>query len=274
MAYVKIVNFGAKDALTTGNPAKIIKGVEIGAEFDAVATASVASDDAIALKSALASPTFTGTVTTPAIILSSETASTIASFDASKNVKSLAVATYPSLAELAYVKGVTSAVQTQITAKADKGANSDITSLAGLTTALSIAQGGTAGTTAAAARTELGTAAIAVAQTFTAAQRGAVTSLTDAATIGLNLALNNNFSVTLAGNRTLGQPTNVVAGQSGLIVVTQDGTGSRTLAYHADYKFAGGTAPVLTTGAGLIDYLAYYVETSTRIFISISRDVK
>ena len=69
----------------------------------------------LALKSNTASPTFTGTVTTPAIILSSETASTIASFDASKNVKSLALSTYPSLAELAHVKGVTSAVQTQFT---------------------------------------------------------------------------------------------------------------------------------------------------------------
>jgi hypothetical protein len=62
----------------------------------------------------LASPTFTGTVTSPAIILSSETASTIASFDASKNIKSLPLATYPSLTELSYVKGVTSAIQTQI----------------------------------------------------------------------------------------------------------------------------------------------------------------
>lgn len=64
-------------------------------------------------KSPIASPTFTGTVTSPAIVLSSETASTIASFDASKNVKSLDTATYPTLTELSYVKGVTSAIQTQ-----------------------------------------------------------------------------------------------------------------------------------------------------------------
>ncbi len=35
-----------------------------------------------------------------------------------KAVKTLAVATYPSLAEIAYVKGVTSAIQTQLDAKA------------------------------------------------------------------------------------------------------------------------------------------------------------
>lgn len=79
----------------------------------------------------ISSPTFTGTVTTPAIIVSSETASTIASFDASKNIKSLAVATYPSLTELSYVKGVTSALQTQITAKAPSTAPTFATSITG-----------------------------------------------------------------------------------------------------------------------------------------------
>ncbi len=58
--------------------------------------------------------------------------------------------------ELNYVIGTTSAIQTQINTKAAKGANSDITSLAGLTTAISISQGGTAASTTPAARTNLG----------------------------------------------------------------------------------------------------------------------
>jgi len=45
------------------------------------------------------------------------TASQIVATDASKNLQTLPVASYPSLAELAYVKGVTSAIQTQINAK-------------------------------------------------------------------------------------------------------------------------------------------------------------
>lgn len=49
-----------------------------------------------------------------------------------------------------------SSITTSLTAKAAKGANSDITSLTGLTTALSIAQGGTGAITAAAARSSLG----------------------------------------------------------------------------------------------------------------------
>jgi hypothetical protein len=51
--------------------------------------------------------------------ISNQTSSTIASFDANKNVVSLSTSTYPSLTELSYVKGVTSAIQTQIGTKAD-----------------------------------------------------------------------------------------------------------------------------------------------------------
>jgi hypothetical protein len=49
--------------------------------------------------------------------INNQTANTIASFDANKNVTSLATGTYPSLTELSYVKGVTSAIQTQLNAK-------------------------------------------------------------------------------------------------------------------------------------------------------------
>lgn len=49
--------------------------------------------------------------------INNQTANTIASFDGSKNVVSLSTGTYPSLTELSYVKGVTSALQTQINSK-------------------------------------------------------------------------------------------------------------------------------------------------------------
>jgi hypothetical protein len=104
-----------------------------------------------------------------------------------------------------------------------------------------------------------------VAQSFTAAQRGAVTALTDGATITPDFALANNFSVTLGGNRTLANPTNLTVGQSGVIKVTQDATGSRTLAYGTNWDFAGGTAPTLTTTANAVDILAYYVDGASNI---------
>jgi hypothetical protein len=104
-----------------------------------------------------------------------------------------------------------------------------------------------------------------VAQSFTAAQRGAISTLTDGATITPNFALANNFSVTLGGNRTLANPSNLTAGQSGSIFITQDGTGSRTLAYGSYFDFAGGTAPTLSTTAAAVDRIDYVVRTSTSI---------
>ena len=111
-------------------------------------------------------------------------------------------------------------------------------------------------------------AGLAVAQAFTKGQAGTPVALTDGSSVAIDLSLANNFTLTLAGNRTLAAPTNVTAGQSGVIVVTQDGTGSRTLAYNSIYKFAGGTAPTLTTTASAVDVLAYYVESSTRITVT------
>ena len=56
--YTKATNFATKDALSSGNPLKIVKGTEINTEFDAIATA-------IATKADTASPTFTGTPSLP-----------------------------------------------------------------------------------------------------------------------------------------------------------------------------------------------------------------
>ena len=56
--YVKATNFYAKDALLTGNPDKIIKGAEIDAEYNAIATA-------VNSKADTTSPTFTGTPIAP-----------------------------------------------------------------------------------------------------------------------------------------------------------------------------------------------------------------
>ena len=103
------------------------------------------------------------------------------------------------------------------------------------------------------------------AQTFTAAQRGTVSALTDGATITPDFATANNFSVTLGGNRTLANPSNITAGQSGVIIVTQDGTGSRTLSFGSYWKFPAGTAPTLTTTASKVDAIVYYCESTTRI---------
>ena len=124
--------------------------------------------------------------------------------------------------------------------------------------------------TFAAGQTISGYAALATAQTFTAAQRGSVSALTDGATITPDFSLSNNWSLALGGSRTLANPTNLTAGQSGTIVITNGG--AYTLAFGSYWKFAGGTAPTLTASA--TDVIAYYVESATRITARHIGDVK
>jgi hypothetical protein len=119
--------------------------------------------------------------------------------------------------------------------------------------------------TFAAGQTISGYGAIDTAQTWTKGQRGEITALTDGATITPDFADSNNFSVTLGGNRTLANPSNLTAGQSGCIWITQDGTGSRTLSYGSYWDFTSGTAPTLTTTANAVDCLVYAVQSSTKI---------
>ena len=141
------------------------------------------------------------------------------------------------------------------------------------------------------ARTNLGLGSIATFAETTAAQyqsnvagvalstdkvwsAAAYTALTDAVTILVDMATLINATVTLAGNRTLGNPTNTTPGKTGLIEIKQDATGTRTLAYAANWKFAGGTVPVLTTTASARDLLFYQVISATVIYASLVRDVK
>jgi len=99
-------------------------------------------------------------------------------------------------------------------------------------------------------------------------QNGAVAvigTLTDGATITPDLAADCNFTVTLGGNRTIANPTNITAGQSGSIFIVQDGTGSRLLSWGSFWDFPGGTAPTLTTTANAIDRVDYIVRSATSI---------
>ena len=89
--------------------------------------------------------------------------------------------------------------------------------------------------------------------------------LVDAATIAVDFDTGQNFAVTLGANRALGNPTNVTAGQTGSIFVTQDGTGGRTLSYGSNWKFPAGTAPTLTTTANAVDRIDYIVRGATTI---------
>ena len=92
-----------------------------------------------------------------------------------------------------------------------------------------------------------------------------IVSLTDAASIAIDFNAGQNFAVQLTDNRTLENATNCVPGQTGSIFVIQDGTGSRTLSFGANYKFPSGTAPTLSTGASACDRIDYITFTSSNV---------
>ena len=131
--------------------------------------------------------------------------------------------------ELGYVDGVTSAIQTQIDTKG------------------------------------VGDALLGTAQNWTAGQRGEITALTSAASVTIDMADSNHFSCTMAHNITFANPSNLTAGQTGSIFLTQDGTGSRTASWGSYWDWAAGTAPTLTTTAAAVDRIDYVVRSATSI---------
>jgi hypothetical protein len=85
-------------------------------------------------------------------------------------------------------------------------------------------------------------------------------TLTDAATVTWDVNSGSIAQVTLGGSRTLGALTGALAGTVYTLIVKQDLTGSRTLAYHSSYKFAYGAAPTLTTSTGSVDIITFLYD--------------
>jgi len=102
-----------------------------------------------------------------------------------------------------------------------------------------------------------------------------ISTLSDGSTISPSYIASVHFVVTLGGNRTLSHSnTSSAIGQCGSIFIIQDGTGSRTLSFNSAYKFAGGTAPTLSTAAGAVDRIDYIVRASSVIHCAFTADVK
>jgi len=83
--------------------------------------------------------------------------------------------------------------------------------------------------------------------------------------VAYDFAAGNNFTTILNANVTFENPTSPQPGQSGIIYIRQDGTGSRTASFAANWEFTGGTAPTLSTDASAVDALIYNVRASAAV---------
>ena len=85
-------------------------------------------------------------------------------------------------------------------------------------------------------------------------------TLADAATITPDFDDGSIQTVTLAGNRIIGAPSNLKDGATYILKIVQDGVGSRTLTWNAVFKWEGGTAPTLSTAAAAIDIITFVTD--------------
>lgn len=99
-------------------------------------------------------------------------------------------------------------------------------------------------------------------ETFSAAKRCAVVTLTSGAAVALDMNLSNNFLLSLDQNAILSNPINIVVGQTGTITVL--GGDTFTLAYDTYYSFENGQAPSLS---GSWEELYFKAKSATEIFV-------
>ena len=83
----------------------------------------------------------------------------------------------------------------------------------------------------------------------------------------LDFDTNSNFVLTFTGNVTLANPSTESVGQSGIIMIIQDGTGSRTLSLGTDYETAGAAGLTISTAASSVDIIPYFVQSAGNILL-------
>ena len=267
-AYTKSTNFATKDTLTSGDPLKIVKGTEINTEFDNIATA-------VNSKSDTASPTFTGTVTTP--ILSVTGASTFGTtityggvtltaavtgtgkmvLDTSPTLVTpvLGVATATSVNKVALTAPATSATLT--IADGASLVTSGAYSLTLTSTAATNVTLPTTGTLATLAGSEAFTNKTLTNPTVTNYLESVVAIGNSSTSQTLALTNGTVQTVTMTGNCTFTMPT-ATAGKSFVLIVSS-GAGGFTGTF-TSVKWPNNGAPTLTTTASRWDILTFFAD--------------
>ena len=249
--YIVITDYAAKDALLTGNPAKLVKGTEIKADFDAVAVAVATKHD------------------------STDIGVAVQAYDAFLT----SIATLGTAADkMIYTTAANTAAESAITTAGralldDATASDQLTTLGVSAFAKTILDDADEATFKATVNLEIGvdvqaydvdTAKLDVDQSWTGAQRGAVTADND---LSFDLAVTNNFSCTPSAGGTL-TFTNHTAGQSGMILLT-NGSNYAIAAAATTKIHATDLATISATGV----WLLCYFDNGTNTYVTVSRDL-
>jgi hypothetical protein len=79
-----------------------------------------------------------------------------------------------------------------------------------------------------------------------------------------NFDAGNNFSLTLSGTTTINNPSNITAGQSGVIVITQ-ASGGYAVSWGSYWDFVDGTAPTIPTTNGSVSIITWFARSTTSL---------
>jgi hypothetical protein len=98
------------------------------------------------------------------------------------------------------------------------------------------------------------------------------TPFTANSSTAITLALTNGTVqiITLTGNATITMPT-AVSGKSFLLMLKQDGTGSRTVTW-STVKWSGGTAPTITATASRLDIYSFFSDGTNWYGVTVNQN--
>lgn len=92
--------------------------------------------------------------------------------------------------------------------------------------------------------------------------------------VTLNFSNACAFSLTLgAASLVINNPTSLIAGQSGVLLINQDASGGRTATFGSMWKFTNGSAPSLSSTPNVTDAVAFFVRSTTEISATFLRGV-
>jgi len=92
-----------------------------------------------------------------------------------------------------------------------------------------------------------------------------ISALTSASSVAVDFDTAQNFSLILAHDVTISNPTNANVGQTGSIFITQSASSSHTVSFGSNWKFSGGTAPTATATNDAVDRLDYIVKSASEV---------